>query len=168
MDRIDGARIAAGVLLGVAAAVAITKDDLSGGESMLRWLVFVAVTGILINTADGKRIAFLLAAATAAAASLLATVLWFAALHDWVLPNFSGVRLTLNSDSLFAPIVVAIFFFASVFAVMIGAFARPLTLQLMQSALAIDVQKAKRAEQVIRALVATAGVALLAFFSLAK
>ena len=68
MNQQDAGRIAFGVVLGVVGAVAITKSGLNPQESILRWLIFALVTGVLVNTQDGKKLPFILTAAEPARA----------------------------------------------------------------------------------------------------
>lgn len=56
MNQQDAGRLAIEVVLGVVGAVAITKSGLSPRESLLRWLIFALVTGILVNTQEGRDI----------------------------------------------------------------------------------------------------------------
>ena len=52
MNKEDAGRLATGLVIGVVGAVAITKSGLSPRKSILRWLIFALVAGVLVNTLE--------------------------------------------------------------------------------------------------------------------
>lgn len=129
MNQQDAGRIAFGVVLGVVGAVAITKSGLNPQESILRWLIFALVTGVLVNTQDGKKLPFILTAAALSALGLIATVLWLALLGEGVIPSLSGVKIDLAQRPLFSTALLSGLWLVSAVAVLVCALSRPVSIQ---------------------------------------
>ena len=129
MNQQDAGRIAFGVVLGVVGAVAITKSGLNPQESILRWLIFALVTGVLVNTQDGKKLPFILTAAALSALGLIATVLWLALLGEGVIPSLSGVKIDLAHRPLFGTALLSGLWLVSAVAVLVCALSRPVSIQ---------------------------------------
>ncbi|RJG00814.1 hypothetical protein [Noviherbaspirillum sedimenti] len=110
------------------------------------------VTGILVNTQEGKRIPYLLAAAVLSALSLVATVLWVALLGEGVIPALSGVRVDLINKLPFAAVILSGLWFGSAVAVFVCAFSRPVTLGLLHNVISLDLDKAKKIELLLKVL----------------
>jgi len=71
MKSEDSARIAPAFVLSVVGAIAVTKAGLGPRDGVLRWLVSSLVTGIVINTQEGKPLPFWLSASALAALGLV-------------------------------------------------------------------------------------------------
>ncbi len=166
MNQQDAGRIAFGVVLGVVGAVAITKSGLNPQESILRWLIFALVTGVLVNTQDGKKLPFILTAAALSALGLIATVLWLALLGEGVIPSLSGVKIDLAHRPLFGTALLSGLWLVSAVAVLVCALSRPVMVGLLHNVLAIELEKAKKVETLLKVLVSIAGTVLLAIFSI--
>ncbi len=166
MNQQDAGRIAFGVVLGVVGAVAITKSGLNPQESILRWLIFALVTGVLVKTQDGKKLPFILTAAALSALGLIATVLWLALLGEGVIPSLSGVKIDLAHRPLFGTALLSGLWLVSAVAVLVCALSRPVMVGLLHNVLAIELEKAKKVETLLKVLVSIAGTVLLAIFSI--
>ncbi len=166
MNQQDAGRIAFGVVLGVVGAVAITKSGLNPQESILRWLIFALVTGVLVNSQDGKKLPFILTAAALSALGLIATVLWLALLGEGVIPSLSGVKIDLAHRPLFGTALLSGLWLVSAVAVLVCALSRPVMVGLLHNVLAIELEKAKKVETLLKVLVSIAGTVLLAIFSI--
>ncbi len=70
------AKIALSAILGVLGAIAITGHELDGRKGILVWLVFVLVSGLLVNNQKGMPLSFLSLCAAISALSLAMTIAW--------------------------------------------------------------------------------------------
>lgn len=155
MNQQDAGRLAIGVFLGAVGAVAITKSGLSPPEYVWRWLLYTLVTGVLINTQEGKGIPYLLAAAVLSALSLVATVLWIGLLGGGV----SGIKV--DNRPLFATAFLCGLWFVSALAVFVCAFSRSVMLGLLHNVISLDLDKAKKIETLLRVLTSSIGIVAL-------
>jgi hypothetical protein len=166
MTREDVGRLAIAVVLGVIGAVAITKPELSPQEAILRWLIFALVTGVIVNTQEGKSGFYLLGASVLSSLSLVCTILWLGLLGEGVIPSVSAVKLDLINSPAFAATVLSGLWFVSSLAVFVCAFSRPITLGLIHDVIAIELDKAKKIESLLRVLVSAVGTLMLLIFSI--
>jgi len=166
MNQEDAGRLALGAILGVIAAVAITKTGLSPRESILRFLIFAVVAGIVVNTQEGKRMSFLLLASVLSAFVLVGTFLWLAVLGEGVIPAISGKEVNLVDRLPFAATLLTGIWIISAISVFVCALARPMTLGLFRNALSLDVDKAKSIETLLKVFVSIGGTAYLLISSI--
>ena len=166
MNREDAGRLAFGIAIGVVGALAITRSDLSPRDAILRWLIFSLVAGVIVNTQDGKKGPYLLGAAALSSLGLVGTVLWLALLGEGVIPDLSGVRVDLIHRLSFSATLLFGLLFTSAFSVFVCAFARPIILGLLHKAMSIEVERAKRIEQLLNVVVKIVGTVSLLLFSI--
>ena len=165
MNQDDVARIALAVTLSVVGAIAVTKAGIDVRDGIMRWLIFSFVAGIVINTQEGRSTGTLAVGAGVVAVGLIGVILWLALLNDGVVPALSGVRIDVLGRPIYSSAVLGSLWIGSAATVLVCAFARPMTLSVIHSALAIDVKTAKRVEKLLRAFVAIAGAASLLVYS---
>lgn len=165
MNQEDAGRLAIGVILGVVGAVVVTKTGLTPRDAILRWLIFAVVTGILVNTQEGRKLSYLLAAAVLSSLSLVSTVLFLALLGQGIL-SISGVKVDFINNLPFAVTFLSVLWLGSSIAVLVSALSRPVTLGILHNVISIDLDKAKRIETLLKVLVSIAGTTALIIFSI--
>lgn len=166
MNQDDMGRLSVGIILGVVGAVVITKAGITPRDAILRWLIFALVTGILLNTQEGRKLSYLLIAAVLSALSLVLAILFLGLLGQGVIPSLSGIKVDFANNPIFAVTFLSIVGIGSTIAVLVAAFSRPITLGLLQNFNSIDLVKAKNIESLLKLTISIAGLAALLIFSI--
>jgi hypothetical protein len=165
MTTEDVGRLAFSAILGAILAIAITKPGLDMGAYVLRFVIFAVAAGIIVNTTEKWRLAYLVVASAMCTVAVMGTLLWIALIHHGVIASLSSVRLDFHSEQTFALQVLAVFSLACFIGVLLGALARPVTVDLLQRLLSVDLAKAKRIEAFLNVLVGISGTLAMLYFS---
>lgn len=168
IERKDVATLAFALVISALFAASVTKSDLGLPESIVRYLIYSVVTGIILNTAEGRTFIYIAISSVVSASAVLGVLGWIALLNDGIIGSISGARLDFRSNPRFATAVCVGLFVVSAFGVFIGSLARPITLDLLKKTLAMELSEAKRIESLLNVLVKIGGTAALLIFSVVK
>jgi hypothetical protein len=169
MTNDEAGRMAFGTVIGGLAAIALTKADLSVQSSVLRWIIYCVLAGIVVNTQQGIPLKRLVLAGLCSAVGLVVAILWMLALG-----RGSKIPLVISKVSLYgspsgpatvdamtAALFIAGILILSTFGVVVGGLARPAALDLVQRLGSVDVAKAQNIEKVLKIAASIIGVAAL-------
>ena len=154
------AKVALSAILGVIGAIAITGRNLVPRQGVFIWLIFVLVTGILVNTQEGMPLYFLSLCAGASALSLVAAIAWllFLDVNANINLPISGVNIDFNRKKLVSTIFLGLVTLVTFIGIIICSYSRPLMLIFLEKILILEPSDATRVEKLLRTFLSIVGV----------